>query len=61
MAAVEQNQERLQRMIRKTMRVVRNSAALLQETNKLLDQFKALPFGRIRRPDNSIDHTPRQT
>jgi len=61
MAAVEQNQERLERMIRKTMRVVRNSEALLQETNKLLDQFKALPFSRIKRPDSSIDHTPRQT
>ena len=61
MVTVEHNQERLQRMIRRSMAVVRNSKAVLQKTNKLLDQFRALPIVRIKRPDNSIDESFRQT
>jgi hypothetical protein len=48
----QQNQERLQRMIRRTMRVVGKSTEVLQQTNKLLNQFRALTHVRIKRPDN---------
>jgi hypothetical protein len=60
-AAVDQNQERLQRMIRKTMRMIRNSEALVQQTNKLLEQFQTLSHLRIKRPDNRINQSFRQT
>ena len=46
-------------MIRRTMRVMRNSELLLQKTNELLEQFRALAFVRIKRPDDRIDHGSR--
>jgi len=57
MARVEQNQKRLQRMIRRTMRVVRDSEARLEQTNKLLDQVRALSGLKIKRPDDRINQS----
>ena len=60
-AAVEQNRKKLQRMIRGTLRVIRNSDARLQQTNKLLDQFWALSVLRSKRPDDRINQSLRQS
>ena len=57
MVDIEQNQKRLQQMIRGSMRVIRNSEALLQKTKKLVDQVRAVSFMRIRRPDHRMDQS----
>ena len=41
-------------MTRGTMRVIRNSEVRLQQTNKLLDQFRSLSSFRIKRPDDRV-------
>jgi hypothetical protein len=57
----DQNQERLQRMIRRTMQVIRDSEVLLRRTNKLLNQSAPLSEVKIKRPDDAINRSLRQS
>jgi hypothetical protein len=57
--AAEQNQQRLQRMIRQTEKVVRASTNLLQQTNELVERSQALCYV-VTRAENGADEKLRQ-